>query len=149
MRHTRSPCIQTVRQSRTTHARSCSPPIKKLLWCTARPRALQLLSRATPSPQENRYSPHLLARNAVKGLVVGYRVGFCLIDESVLVVGWCIERVELECVGGRGVYDVVARTLRDDNGRTVTDCVLNAVEYRLPCALLHADKLVKLMDLFT
>src|SRR3989344_9489886 len=107
MRHTRSPCIQTVRQSRTTHARSCSPPIKKLWWCTARPRALQLLSRATPSPQENRYSPHLLARNAVKGLVVGYRVGFCLIDESVLVVGWCIDRGEYTGAVWRGGCDVV------------------------------------------
>ena len=90
----------------------------------------------------------LFGRDAIEGRVVGYRIGFGLVDETVFVIGRCVERVELHYQSWRGIDNVVSRSFRNDNDRVILDGVFNAVENRFPFSLFNPDELVKLVHFF-
>jgi hypothetical protein len=79
-------------------------------------------------------------------LVVGIRVGAGMVDDTVPMIWWRIERIKLQGYI-TGIDDVVFGPSRDDNREARFDRCPNAIENRLTAPLLHAKELVELVDL--
>ncbi len=78
-------------------------------------------------------------------LVVSLGVGAGMVDDTVAMIRWRIERIELQgCIAG--IDDVVFGPSRDDNREAGFDRRPNAIENRLTGPLLDAKELVELVD---
>src|ERR1035437_4955673 len=87
----------------------------------------------------------LFRRFAVEVFVVGFRVGAGMVDDAVPMIRRRIERIELQW-NTAAIDDVVRRPGRDDDREARSNRRPNAIENRLTGPLLHAKKLVELVD---
>src|SRR5450759_4432042 len=95
--------------------------------------------------------PSLFRRFAVEVLVVGLRLGAGMVDDTVPMIRWRIERIELHW-NTACIDDVMIRSTRNDYREARADLRMNPIKNRLARTLLHAKELVGLVhfhpDLF-
>src|SRR3989344_4512433 len=84
----------------------------------------------------------LFRRRTVELRLVGYGIGVGRAHDAVLVMRWRIDRVELECLGSRGIDDVVLASGRDNDAIAVADLVFGAVYDDLALAFLETEELI-------
>jgi hypothetical protein len=73
-------------------------------------------------------------------LAISLGVGTSVMDDSVTMIRWRVERVELQ--GRRaGIDDVVLRPGRHENGEARADCRANPVENCFAASFLNTEEL--------
>ena len=92
-----------------------------------------------------RYGHSLFRRFAVEVFVVGLRVGAGVVDDAVLMIRRCVERIELQW-NTAGIDDVVIRPGRDEYRKARSDRRPNAIENNITGPFLDAKELVELVD---